>query len=294
MGSRTTPLPLAIYQWEFTFPHFTMAYFKTYKPSPSLQHVIAHYWRAVVPLQESLVQEVATPLMQGMTFNLNLLAEEMVFGDRTLHMDSYCYLFGQPAKHRLSVSNRNGVDILGIKFTPLGIYQLTGLDMRHLADDIIDAGELWGKEVEWLCEALYEATDTPSMIQIVERFLSEKLGRHNKREANPALTAAIERMSFGRLYTLTEIREITCMSKKTLERCFLTHIGLSPKRYARICRFNTVKTLLDQNPNLKWQEVAFSLDYYDQSHFIKEFKEFAGKPPVEYHESLRLRSATFF
>ncbi|HEY9559732.1 MAG TPA: helix-turn-helix domain-containing protein, partial [Anseongella sp.] len=75
---------------------------------------------------------------------------------------------------------------------------------------------------------------------------------------------------------------------------FLAQVGLSPKRYARICRFNMVRELFDKDPSRNWQEVAFSLGYYDQSHFIREFKEFSGKTPHEYCAARQLENAMLF
>ncbi len=270
-----------------------MVYFKTYFPSPALSHIVEYYWRSIIPLKESLTQEVQTPLMQGMTFNLNRLTEKMVFSDNTMEMKDYCYLFGQPAKHRLSLSNPTGVDILGVKFTATGLHTLTGLGMRHLADNIVSADCVWGREVEWLCEAMYEATNTQQMIQLLERFLYKKLRANRKREINKSLEAAVYYMHHN-TYSLQEIKERTFLSERTLERYFDSHIGLSPKRYARICRFNAVKETLDKNPTDHWHEIIYSFGYYDQSHFIKEFKALSGKTPGQYLAKLSETSLSLF
>lgn len=189
-----------------------MAYFKIYQPIPSLTHIVEYYWRSIIPLQESLTQEVHTPLMQGMTFNLNRLTEKMVFGDRTLEMNDYCYLFGQPARHRLSLSNPTGVDILGVKFTTTGIHAITGMEMRYLADDIVPADCIWGKEVEWLCEALYEAPGTLQMLELLERFLCDKLKKKQKRKIHTGLEAAVRYTQHQRVYSLRDLTELTYVS----------------------------------------------------------------------------------
>src|SRR3546814_262352 len=232
--------------------------------------------------------------MQGMTFNLNALAEDMSFPVKRLHMNRYCYLFGQPAAPRLSVSHFSGIDILGVKFKSMGMYRLTGLNMQHLADDIVEAESLWGNEVELLCEQMYESSGTGEMIWILEKFLCKKIRQQRKREKNLALQNALELMEGRRSFNLREIQEQTHISKKTLERYFLAQVGLSPKRYARICRFNMVRELFDKDPSRNWQEVAFSLGYYDQSHFIREFKEFSGKTPHEYCAASQLENAMLF
>src|SRR5690554_2588543 len=106
--------------------------------------------------------------MQGMTFNLNRLQEKMVFSDKTLDMTGYCYLFGQPMANRISLSNPQGIDILGVKFKTHGLHILTAVDMTDLADDLVSAEDIWPKmEVADLYEAMYEAVDTPGMIAIL-------------------------------------------------------------------------------------------------------------------------------
>ena len=271
-----------------------MVYFKTFQPTPEISDIVDFYWRSIIPLTERLTQEVPTPLMQGMTFNLTAMAEDMIFPGRSLHMTKYCYFFGQPVAPRLSVSNSRGIDILGVKFKATGIHRLTGLSMRHLADDIVEADSIWGNEVELLCEQMYESSGTGEMIWMLERFLTKKLRQRERKDRNLALEKALELMGDPRYHSLKEIQEQTYISKKTLERYFLEQVGLSPKRYARICRFNIVKNLFDQDPSLDWQEIVFSAGYYDQSHFIKEFKEFSGKTPREYCASRLLDAATLF
>lgn len=262
-----------------------MAYFKIFQPSPELAGIVDFYWRSVMTLGERLEQDVPTPLMQGMTFNLSGMAEDMLFEKKKLHMNKYCYLFGQPAGPRISVSNVNGIDILGVKLKPTGIHRLTGLDMREVADDIIEADSIWGRDVELLCERLYESDTAGEMIWVLENFLRKKLEKRKKDSRNRTLEFALEYLHTGRAYSLEEIRMLTHTTKKTLERYFVNQVGLSPKRYARICRFNLIKNIFDQNPAADWRETAYKLGYYDQSHFIKEFREFSGKTPHEYCSS---------
>src|SRR5690606_34841845 len=103
----------------------------------------------------------------------------------------YCYFFGQPTAPRLSISNPRGIDILGIKFKPTGINRLTGLSMRHLADDIVEADSIWGKEIELLCERMYESSGTGEMIWILERFPTSKLRQRITSARTPALEKGV-------------------------------------------------------------------------------------------------------
>lgn len=271
-----------------------MTYYNTFLPSPALQNIVEYYWRSEISLAESLVQEVHTPLMQGITFNLNKLNEKMVFGSKVLEMNDHCYLFGQPAKPRLSLSNPAGIDILGVKLLPMGLYQLTGINMQYLADNIVSAEDIWGKEVRWLCEALYEAPDVAGMIQRLEDFLYQKARSGKNKDDLPPLAPVLSHIHAREIYDLNALRNLTSFSEKTLERYFKTQIGLSPKRYMRICRFNAVKAFLDKNPEIDWHDVIFSFGYYDQSHFIKEFKEFSDKTPTRYCAALGTKTLSLF
>jgi transcriptional regulator GlxA family with amidase domain len=72
------------------------------------------------------------------------------------------------------------------------------------------------------------------------------------------------------------------ISRKHLNDLFDTHIGLTPKTYARMFRFRRVVDLVQQRRSLDWTRIAMSCGYYDQAHFNHEFREFSGMSPGEY------------
>lgn len=272
-----------------------MAFFNIYPPSHKLTAIVDYYWRSVATLSESLVQDVPTPLMQGMTFNLGGLREEMVFPNRRLEMNTHSYFFGQPMAHRLSLSNPQGVDILGVKLKPAAIYMLTAVDMDNLVDDIVALEDIWPKtEVNELCETLYGCWEVQSMVDTLERFFLRKLKQHESLTKDHRISLSAHGMETLRWKSVNDIKEFACFSQRSLERHFKQRMGMSPKTYLRICRFNAIKKRIDQNPGCSWQELAFNHGYYDQSHFIKEFKRFAGKTPREYVAQLHATSLSLF
>src|SRR5690606_13996571 len=271
-----------------------MAFFHIYPPSPKLATIVDYYWRSVAKLSDSLVQDVQTPIMQGMTFNLGGLKEKMVFADRKLEMDTHSYFFGQPMSHRLSLSNRHGIDILGVKLKPSAIYVLTGVDMHHLVDDIVPIEDVWPKaEVLALCETLHGCWEVRSMVSTLEQFLMGKLKQREALIKDQRIMLTAKGMEALRWNSMDDIKEFTCFSERSLERHFKQRMGMSPKTYFRICRFNAVKARLDQTPSCSWQELAFTSGYYDQSHFIKEFKRFSGKTPGQYVAHVNAASSFF-
>ena len=74
------------------------------------------------------------------------------------------------------------------------------------------------------------------------------------------------------------------LSERSFERKFKEYIGISPKLFSRICRFQASLKQLRNNDFSKLSDVAFENEYADQSHFIRAFKEFAGFSPFQYQK----------
>jgi transcriptional regulator GlxA family with amidase domain len=79
-----------------------------------------------------------------------------------------------------------------------------------------------------------------------------------------------------------ELELATYTTKRTLERHFLEQVGLHPKTFSRLVRFIAVIQFIESNLNVKWRQLADIFGYYDQSHFIHEFKSLTGRLPNDY------------
>jgi transcriptional regulator GlxA family with amidase domain len=82
-----------------------------------------------------------------------------------------------------------------------------------------------------------------------------------------------------------DIARMVGMSERNMQRYFLFYIGVSPKSFMRIARFNTVTKLLEQQNSVKWQDILMVSGYYDSAHFSREFKSITGRTPSEYYRS---------
>ncbi len=234
-----------------------------------------------------------TPTFQAMTFNLSGQYEDIVSEGMSLRMDKNCYLIGQPLSKRVSISNPSGIDILGVKFTPLGLYRITGIDMRHVSDEIIDASDVWHRKIDLLYEEILDKESIAERINAIEHFLKRKKARQSSSEKIYLLSSSIRQMEAKRSYDVSRLRQDHFITKKTFERYFLNYIGVTPKQYANICRFNNVCMYLDRiSKQPDWQDIVVEFGYHDQSHFIREFKRYSGKTPVEYHSPSRNVSAS--
>ncbi len=264
-----------------------MDFFNTYQPCKELEDIVELYWHSKCYLEQSLIQEMYTPTFQALTFNLSGQYEDIVSEEISLRMDKNCYLIGQPLSKRVSISNSYGINILGIKFTSLGLHRLTGIDMRHISDKIIDANDIWNYEIDLLYEEILDRQNIIERIKAIENFLKRKKAQQSFKEKIDLVNHSICQIETGKIYDISKLRENVFTTKKTFERYFLNHIGVSPKQYANICRFNNVRSHLDglmEEPD--WHDIIVSFGYYDQSHLIREFKRYAGRTPAEYFSRL--------
>lgn len=277
-------MPIFYYIWPIIqYILFPMIY-RIFHPAPVLSDIVEHYWYAKIELTESAIQHYATPLLQGLTFNFKKQVEHHAYDNKNLKLYKTAYIFGQSVCPRMVTTNEKGVDILGVKFKPLGITRITGINMEHLADQIIDAEDIWGSELESLCDAMQSAPSLERTIAILETFLIKKYistALHYRVENTQNALILISN-SQGNIDIKT-LQKQTNTSRKTLERAFVHYLGIQPKLYTRIVRFNAVKSVLDSasgNGNLT--SVALDFGYYDSSHFISEFKNFSGFTPHAY------------
>ncbi len=118
-------------------------------------------------------------------------------------------------------------------------------------------------------------------LNLLDAFLLNQLQGQKKADRNiDEAIRLIER--FRGNISLRELELATFTTKRTLERHFLEQVGFYPKTFSRLVRFNGVIRFLESNLNIKWRQLADAFGYYDQSHFINEFKSLTGGLPHDY------------
>ena len=224
-----------------------------------------------------------TTLLQGLAFNFNKIEEIHMFDGKVIKLDKHAYIFGQSTCSHL-VGSALGVDILGVKFKPLGIAKITGINMKHLADCIITADSIWGREFNLLCDEMQSGKTIEESILVLERFLLKKsyLIKPHHRVKN--VENALELINYSRgALDIRSLQNETNTSRKTLERAFTNYVGITPKLYSKITRFNAVKNYLDQELGTQnLSGLAYELGYSDGSHLSADFKRFSNITPGEY------------
>jgi len=168
-----------------------------------------------------------------------------------------------------------------VNLTPLGARRFFGLPMHELANRTVDLEDALGPAARRLAARLGELRDWESRFALLESFLAARLARGP--EPSPAVAFAWDKLA--EKAGLVEIGALAAelgWSRKRLIAEFRDGIGLPPKTLARIFRFHRAVERLTGAASARFAELAHECGYYDQAHFNRDFREFAGSTPGEF------------
>lgn len=167
---------------------------------------------------------------------------------------------------------------LGVAFKPGGLFRLLNIPMTELHEQDFDTSLLLGNEIKDINEQLQEHTDDwDKMVRIVEAYLLKKMSR--LKPGLPVDLVMNNLVAHTGNITIEKLAADACVSVRQFERKVVERTGMSPKRYARLIRFCKAYHLKELHPEATWTRIAHMSGYYDQMHFIRDFKEFAGITP---------------
>lgn len=256
--------------------------FDFYKPKPPLSNFVDNFWlyegRGADHQTESILPTGTLELA------INLRQNALGFYDAE-RPDNCSRLSGAV------VSGAHGsgfvpesaeeIIIIGVHFKPGGAFPFLGLPAGNLADTHVDLETLWGPSASRLRERLCE-TRTPAVrYQLLQEALLSRLC-HGV-EKHYAVSAALE--MFQKNQARPRVREAAKylgLSQRRFIQVFKAEVGMTPKLFSRIQRFQQTRTLIHQNPSPNWAALALDLGYCDQSHLIREFLEFSLLSPADY------------
>ncbi len=145
----------------------------------------------------------------------------------------------------------------------------------------ISGYDLENRPLNLLADRLFDCSDSESAILLMEQWLAARIKQSLNIKRIDSALAALLRFPSASVDTLAGI---SCLSKKQFERLFRQCVGLNPKEYGRIVRFQRALRMM-QLECRDYAEIAYSNGYSDQSHLIREFRKFSGMTPkqlVEY------------
>lgn len=194
-----------------------------------------------------------------------------------------CSLIAGQITRSILIRPTGRVDLFGIRFTPSGASQIFGFAMSELTNQILDLDTLLGSVSFELEEKVNAARSFDARVAVFEEFALDRLATGS--DLDPLAIAACEIISrtSGRS-TVASLVGILNISERQFERRFKRSVGLSPKMFARIVRFQAAVRRFQTGSAPNFLDAALEFGYFDQSHLIRDFKEFSGVTPLVFFE----------
>lgn len=252
--------------------------FREYKPTSALQKYVLCYYEIVC--EEGVVIEdkaFATGCVEVM-MTLNGTPWQTKIKDN-FTVTSTIELWGQIIKP-LDFRSTGSCEIFGIRFHPAAAAFLLREEIHRLNDGVFDLVAILGKSVEELHARLQEACSIRERIDITDTYLQKRLIFDSKSLRRIDLIRQVmndlTRKDLSE--NITDTARRYGISSRYLQEIFLSCTGLTPKLYSQINRFQNSLVLLGKG-NKSLTAIAYDCGYFDQSHFIREFKSFTGYAP---------------
>lgn len=255
--------------------------FKFFKPCKLLQPYVRYYW---VFNSNQLLN----------TFTFPIGCPQIIF-----HKQSPLYIPELNAtQDKLTISGQvnfsshlyadKNIEMIVVVFHPHAMSAFLNVPTSLFYNQEVSGYSLENWSLNELVARIFECEDNSFNVNHIEEWLLSQLiaSTHKKRpgaaEQNlERIDAAIKKLCAAPQTSVTELSSIACLSKKQFERLFNSFVGINPKEYTRIVRFQkALKLMQHRHGEINQAQIAYASGYADQSHFIREFKRFCGYTPA--------------
>jgi len=160
-------------------------------------------------------------------------------------------------------------------------YPFLEMPLHELTDSVVDGDLVLTNEIMNLREMILESVLITQKFMVVENFLVKKF--RNKLIVNPFIEFAVNKIiSSPNQMSIEQISNKVGYSQKHLIKLFKDNVGLTPKGFLKIIRFQKAIEEIAGSKKADWTGIAYESGYYDQAHFINDFKAFSGFTPNQY------------
>ncbi|WP_026895907.1 helix-turn-helix domain-containing protein [Clostridiisalibacter paucivorans] len=242
--------------------------YREYCPISELQSYIACYWtsKTINTTNEVITSRVIPDGCMDIVFDIGEINKGKC--------GSVCGLMT-----KFSEEEVKGIsEFLGVRFWPGGIIPFLKILANDFTDKLVSLDDVLGRFAFEISERLYYAETLSERLMIIEGELVRlllKAGASNEL----MISALYEIYKYKGIISIKNLSQQMNISQRQLSRKFHNWIGTSPKTFINIIRFQNIIKQLNEATNINFQDVALENGYYDQAHFIKDFKSFYGKTP---------------
>ena len=255
-------------------------FYQEFIPSPPLQPYLERIWTLETGPEDAYpLEQIITPNgTEGWILSYRTVAQKFVLYDQPIPLPETYILVQHYTPWKVITEGCSG--IVGVFFKAGSLHSLLKTPLASVMGHVIESQAFLGSQVvRCLLEQLAEASLTDHRIALVEKFFISCFCQQR-------LTAVQRAVQLIRQYQGRMSIEQLCgqlgIGRRTLEKQFIEKVGISPKHYSRVVRFNALQRYRINHPQTSWLDLAYDFGYFDQAHLIKDFYHFTGTSPVHY------------
>lgn len=191
-------------------------------------------------------------------------------------------------RHPVELAPAGGLGFIAIRFRAGALHHFTRLSGNELIDQQPRAVDLWGRAAKELVALVLSAPSNRARVQLLEMFLIRQLDKHSPDHLVMAAASQLYRHCAD--LSILRLAAHLGIGKRQLERRFLQVTGQTLVEVKRLGRFQKTARALVLDPSAAFADSALAQGYYDQSHFIHEFKSLTSLSPLSYLKQVRLKT----
>lgn len=266
--------------------------FHSHTPRPPLDAFIADFWLYEDYVGAHLHERILPSGTFEMVFNLR--EDQLRIYDGSSPDDCRRFegaVISGPYAGPFMSDTAEEAALLGVHFKPGGAFGVLGINAAEFTNAHVDLSSLWGVTGRLLREQLCTLSTHSARFQLLEDVLlkrvSERFTHH------PAVRAGLDLLASTRgRAKVSDAAGLTALTQRRFTDLFTAEVGMTPKLFARIQRFQHAVSLSDSELGVDWAGVAARCGYFDQSHLIRDFVQFSGASPAEFrHRQEQLEQA---
>ncbi|MEW6196382.1 MAG: AraC family transcriptional regulator [Bacteroidota bacterium] len=263
----------------------TNSSFHIFKPSPRLSKYIEFYYQGE---SESVDNVDGYARVEAIYLPLNAVEMALSYHGSSVRLngsgkkhESFCSIIGTHSIQsncfidKITKVNKS----VHVRFKPGGFYKIFGIYQSELKNIFYGFEDVFGNEGRLFEDRINNSKSLRQRIEITEEFILRQLHKKSKQPKNDITSAAVDLIeNRGGSIKVNQIAGQLNISERTLRWEFLNRIGQSPKEYLETFRFRHIlNEMLSRkskvgNKGFNWADLALNYGYYDQAHFINEFK----------------------
>lgn len=250
------------------------------RPAPPLREFVHGFWHSTYTPSQPRVRILPSGTIELV---VNLSEDQIRVYDFRNPKTIQCFpgiVVAGAYAGALDIDPMQHASMMGIHFRPGGGYPFFGVALRELVNSHLSLELLWGSAATELREKLCSATTPQQRFQILEQSLCARLHQSTQ---HPAVSLALD--MFGVAGTGGSVKAVANrvgLSQRRFIQVFGSQIGLTPKLFCRVMRFNHVLESVERATKPNWCQMATDCGYVDQSHLIRDFQGFCGLSPADY------------